>query len=503
MLAEARADAPDHAGDVGVAEQRQVRIVDLQVEALAPGLEQMRAVELPDRGAHDADRLAGADDRDAHEVGVVAGDRLAALGDRDPALLGQRRRVDEVDVLLGATGEDAREHGQGEQARVALGDPPHVLDLDALDVVGEPGGDAAEPLRERDVRAEDLHVLRADGGDVDRGRDDAAGQGEHDLLGRLDARAVLRLGRRGAEVRRDDDVGVAEQRVIGDRLLGEDVERRAGDLAGVQRRLQVRVDDERAAGDVDDPHAVLALGERLGVQEALGLRRLRQVQRDEVTGRERVRGGLGLLDAELLEALGADEGVVRDDAHAEGAGADRDELADPAEAEHAEGLALDLGAAELAALPLAAGEAGVRLRDVAGEREHQRERVLGRGDRVGLRRVGDDDPALGRGGDVDVVHADAGTADDAQVVGALDRLGVELRRAADQDAVVAADAIEQLLAGPVGAEVDVEALAQHVDAGLGDLLRDEDAVLLCQQAHAAAGTASAWPCWAGGSGPRS
>ena len=201
VLAEARADAADHAGDVGVAEQRQVRIVDLQVEALAPGLEQVRAVELPDRGADDADRLAGADDRHADEVGVVAGDRLATLGDRDPALLRERRRVDEVDVLLRAAGEDAGEHGQGQQAGVALGDPAHVLDLDALDALGQARGDAAEPLRERDVRAEDLHVLRADGGDVDRGRDDAAGEGEHDLLGRLHARAVLRLGgarRRGA-----------------------------------------------------------------------------------------------------------------------------------------------------------------------------------------------------------------------------------------------------------------------------------------------------------------
>ena len=101
----------------------------------------------------------------------------------------------------------------------------------------------------------------------------------------------------------------------------------------------------------------------------------------------------------------------------------------------------------LLTLPLAAREAGVRLRDVAGEREHQRDRVLGGGDRVGLRRVGDDDPALGGGGDVDVVDAHAGTADHPQVVGALDHLGVELRRAADQDAVVVADALQQLARG--------------------------------------------------------
>ena len=80
-----------------------------------------------------------------------------------------------------------------------------------------------------------------------------------DLLGGLHAGAVLRLGRRGAEVRRDDDVGVAEQRVVGDRLAREDVERGAGDLAGVERRLERLVDDQLAAGAVDDPHAVLAL----------------------------------------------------------------------------------------------------------------------------------------------------------------------------------------------------------------------------------------------------
>ena len=81
------------------------------------------------------------------------------------------------------------------------------------------------------------------GGDVDRGGDDAAGQRGDDLLGGLHAGAVLRLGGRGAEVRRDDDVGIAvEQRVVGDRLAREHVERGAGDLAGVERGLERRVD---------------------------------------------------------------------------------------------------------------------------------------------------------------------------------------------------------------------------------------------------------------------
>ena len=174
-------------------------------------------------------------------------------------------------------------------------------------------------------------------------------------------------------------------------------------------------DDQRAAGDVEDADAVLHLRERLGVEPALGLGGLGQVDGDEVGLGVDVVGGLGLGHAELLVALGADERVEGDDVHAEALRALGDELADAAEAEDAERLVEQLGARELAALPLACAQALVRLRDVAGEREQQRERVLGRRHDVRLRRVGDDDPALGGGRDVDVVDADAGAADGLEV----------------------------------------------------------------------------------------
>src|SRR5204862_6080254 len=88
--------------------------------------------------------------------------------------------------------------------------------------------------------------------------------------------------------------------------------------------------------------------------------------------------------------------------------------------------------------------------------------------------VGDDDPALGRGLDVHVVDADAGAPDHLQPVGARDQLGGDLRGRADQQAVVVADALGELLHRPVHAEVDVEVLAQRSDAGVGKLLGDED-----------------------------
>ena len=117
----------------------------------------------------------------------------------------------------------------------------------------------------------------------------------------------------------------------------------------------------------------------------------------------------------------------------------------------------------------------VRLRDVAREREQQRHRVLGGRDDVRLGRVRDDDPAPGRGRHVDVVHADAGAADHLQPLGAVDQLGGHLRGRADQDAVVVADPLAQLVLVPVDAEVDVEVLAQQLDPGVADLLLDEHA----------------------------
>ena len=142
-----------------------------------------------------------------------------------------------------------------------------------------------------------------------------------------------------------------------------------------------------------------------------------------------------------------------------------DELADAAEAEDAERLVRRARRREYferSQRPV--DERGVRLRDVAREREQQRHRVLGRGDDVRLRRVGDDDPALGRGGDVDVVDADAGAADGAAGSSRCSiRSAVDLRRRADEDAVVVADARSR--SKPVGVErgVDVEVLAQQVD----------------------------------------
>ena len=138
------------------------------------------------------------------------------------------------------------------------------------------------------------------------------------------------------------------------------------------------------------------------------------MQGQEVGRSEHLLGGFDVVGAELAEALGDDERVVADDAHPEPQRAPRDLAPDPAEAEDAEGLVGQLDSAPARALPAPLLQRGVRLRDVAGERDEQADRVLRGGDDRRLRGIRDDDsPARGRC-DVDVVHAHARATDHLQ-----------------------------------------------------------------------------------------
>src|SRR5260221_1187471 len=148
-------------------------------------------------------------------------------------------------------------------------------------------------------------------------------------------------------------------------------------------------------------------------------------------------------------------------------------------------------------------------RRVAAEGEHQRQGVLGRGTRVRFGGVGDDDAPPGSGGNVDVVDAGAGPADHLEAAGALDQVRRDLGGGANQDRVVLADRLAQLVLRHLEAEVDIEALAQQLDAGVGDLLLDEDlhlvtsgAFSMVQSMQAVGASTSAGPTSGNNATPR-
>ena len=105
----------------------------------------------------------------------------------------------------------------------------------------------------------------------------------------LDADRLLRLVGRARDVRTQQHVVQVVVRRVLQRLLVEDVERRARDLPGLQALDQRLVHDQLAARAVDDADALLHAGDRLRVDQALGLRRQPDVQREVVRAAGRCR----------------------------------------------------------------------------------------------------------------------------------------------------------------------------------------------------------------------
>ena len=178
--------------------------------------------------------------------------------------------------------------------------------------------------RHGDVRRDDRHGLGGDHRRVDGVlRRLAAEDGQH-LLGDVDGDALLGLRRRGAEVRRDDDLVVVEHG-CGHvrRLLREDVDGRAGDrppsTAATSASMSIRspraVLISRADGRIwpapPSPMRWRVCAVSTVCSDTKSARRQELVKR----GRQ--------LDAEHGGALRRDEGVIRDDRHVESLAAAR------------------------------------------------------------------------------------------------------------------------------------------------------------------------------------
>jgi hypothetical protein len=107
------------------------------------------------------------------------------------------------------------------------------------------------------------------------------------------------------------------------------------------------------------------------------------------------------------------------------------------------------------------------------EREQQPDRVLGRRDHGRLRaRSRRRSRAASPASTSTLSTPTPRAADHLQPSALRDQVGGQLRRRADDDRVVAADRSREV---DVAVDVDVEALAQELDAGVGDRLADEDA----------------------------
>ena len=126
---------------------------------------------------------------------------------------------------------------------------------------------------------------------------------------------------------------------------------------------------------------------------------------------------------------------MRDNFHPEGPCPPRHFHADSSQAHDAQGLAPQFGALKRFLLPLPGMHQFVRAADVAGHRQHERQRVLGHGDGIGAGSVHHRNALAGGGIQIDVIDAHAGAPDDPQLTGMFQQIGVHLHRRANDERV--------------------------------------------------------------------
>src|ERR1700730_16615061 len=245
-------------------------------------------------------------------------------------------------------------------------------------------------------------------------------------------------------MRRGDRIWMAETRISGCRFMPDNVETRACHMAAIQERAQGPFVGEAAARAIDDPYALLGLGEVLRRQNVFRLRRQWRVQGYEIGAGEKSFEA-DFLDSEIEGAFGREERIVGDDPHVQANRARGDDRPDSAAADDAEHLAGDLDTHKTVLFPFAGLGRRIGLGNLAGEREHQCDRMFGGGDRIAKRRIHHDNAFPGRGGNIDIIDADSRAADHFQPLRPLEKFGGDLRSRANGKAVETADDAGELV----------------------------------------------------------
>ena len=459
--------------------QDQVHPFGAKVEAAPVDRDDLLHLLRTGQSARDVDRrTVGTHHPDVDEaavVGTLAG--RAQLGGQ-AAFGSEGRSVDEGDLLVGDRREQASKRRKLQHANVFGCQLAGHPDRQAFRRLGGQHADEHAEFADQVQPRRDILADRT-AGDIDGVGDELTGQCQFDAGRNVGAGPVLGFAGGGAEVRGDHHLRQLEQRAVGARLGGEHVQTRGAHMPARDRIGQRLLVDEPAARGVDDDDARLGLGQGLLAQQPRGLLGLGQVHRDEVGAGQHI-VEREQFDTQLGGAGRRHVGVVGDDVGAEGGQPMGHQLADAAEAHHADGLAEDLGAVELGALPGVLAQGRVGGRDLPGCREHQRQRMLGRAVDIGGRRVDHQHPGGRRGVDVDVVQAHTRPGDDLELGCGGDHLGVDGGGGADQDRVGVGDGFQQL--GAVGAvdPADLHLVAEGGNGGLGKFVGDQHN----RQAHA-------------------
>ena len=236
----------------------------------------------------------------------------------------------------------------------------------------------------------------------------------------------------------------AEFAVLRERLFFENIQTGRSNFAGLECGDEGRFLDNSAASTVEDSEAWLALRERRFVDHVVRVVRHRHVHRNIVgLGEEFIQRDA--LDLHGLGAARGQIGVVGEYLHAERLRAFRHFRPDATETDHAEGFLEQFDAGKVLPIPLTGLHRSRGLGHGPRATKDVRKRQLGRRDGIARRGVHHNHATLGGGLDIDVVHADAGTANNLEQRRGGKNRGGNLRFRAHRDRMHVLDQFQYLL----------------------------------------------------------
>ena len=346
-------------------------------------------------------------------------------------------RIDQIDLLFECRFHQSSGEARRDQLGVLVGDVTPIRDLGILErPTVHLRVEHSQPPGQVEVEAHVLELGAIEGRHVDGEPNLTAGQEVAEQPAGLDGNRDLGLLGGGTQVRRDHNLGMADQGVIRRRRLGvEDVDRRAGDLAAIEGF-------QRAASSIRPPRAqlmmrtdgfIMAISRapiRLRVSAVSGVCRVRKSQRPQ---RSSSRATLSTPNSSALSAArnGSKPRTVipKPCARLATASPTRPRPITPRV------LPSSCEPVNLVRSHLPDLRLSLALATFRASGQQQCHRVLGRRDRVSARRIHHHDPAPGRGRDVDVIDAHARANDRLEPGLAFQNLGRQLRARSDHDAV--------------------------------------------------------------------
>jgi hypothetical protein len=217
--------------------------------------------------------------------------------------------------------------------------------------------------------------------------------------------------------------GVAQRVVLGGGLGEPDVTTVAAEVAALEGRSDILLDDDGTTSGVDEPSAGLHLGNQILVEQTLGLLVERAVDGDNVTLGEHLLEALDTAAADLLLNLGLERlvVVVQELLAVEGLETAEHTLTDTADGDGTDNLALkvELVLGDGGNVPLTADDLLVGGDEVPDQKKDGHDNVLGDGDDVAAGDLSDGDTTVGLVGgiQVDVVRTNTGGDGDLELLG--------------------------------------------------------------------------------------